>query len=90
MAIHVEDPEDIVQRGEALYHNRIRALVEAGNRGKFLIINVDTGEYEMDAEDLVASRRARARFPNARLYTMRVGFPTAYRIGATPTAGPPS
>lgn len=31
---------------------------------EFVVINVGTGEYEIDAEDLAASRRAKARFPD--------------------------
>jgi hypothetical protein len=73
--------DEIVQRGQRLYNERIRAQVEPGNRGKFLIINVETGEDEMDADDLAASRRAKVRFPDAALFTMRVGFPAAYRLG---------
>jgi hypothetical protein len=73
--------EEIVQRGQALYEQEIRPKVEPENKGKYLIINVATGEYEMDADDLAASKRAKARFPAAPLYTMRVGYPTAYRLG---------
>lgn len=72
----------IAERGQKLYEERLRTQLEAENRGKFLIINVETGEYEMDASDLAASRRARDRFPNAPLFTMRIGFPAAYRLGA--------
>jgi len=72
--------EEIVQRGQALYEQEIRAKVEPENKGKYLIINVATGEYEMDADDLAASKRAKAKFPDAPLYTMRTGYPTAYRL----------
>src|SRR5687768_11754468 len=73
--------DQIVERGQRLYNEQIRGQVEAGNRGKFLVINVETGEYEMDTEDLAASRRAKARFPDAPLFTMRIGYPAAYRLG---------
>jgi hypothetical protein len=73
--------QEIVQRGQALYEQEIRPKVEAENKGKYLIINVATGDYEMDADDLAASKRAKARFPDAPLFTMRIGYPTAYRLG---------
>jgi hypothetical protein len=73
--------EEIVQRGQALYEEKIRPKVEAGHRGEYLILNVDTGDYVMDPDDLTASKRARVMFPNAPLYTVRVGYPTAYRLG---------
>jgi hypothetical protein len=50
---------EIVRRGQALYDQRIRAQVEAGNQGKFLVINVETGDYEMDADDLADSDHPR-------------------------------
>lgn len=73
--------DEIVQRGQALYEERIRPKVEAGNKGKYLVINIETGEYEMDADDLTASKRAKERFPDAALFAMRIGFPAAYRLG---------
>ncbi len=73
--------DEIVKRGQALYDEQIRAKVEAGNQGKFLVINVETGEYEMDADDLAAAKRAKTRFPDAPLFSMRIGYPAAYRLG---------
>jgi hypothetical protein len=72
--------DESLRRAQGLYE-QIRENVEPGNHGKFLIINVDTGDYEMDADDLAASKRAKARFPDARLFTMRIGYPAAYRLG---------
>ncbi len=69
-------------RGQAIYQERIRPLVESEHVGKFVVINVETGEYEMDAQDVVASMRARARFPDAPLFTVRVGQRAAHRLGA--------
>lgn len=76
--------EEIARRGQALYDEQIRSKVEPAHRGEYLILNVDTGEYEIDQDDLVASQRARARFADAPLFTIRVGHPTAYRLGAAP------
>lgn len=73
---------EIVRRGKVLYEQQIRAKVEAGNIGKVLVINVDTGEYEMDSDHLTASKRAAARFPGAALYAMRIGAPALGRIGS--------
>ena len=71
---------EIVQRGKALYEQQIRPQVETGNLGKILVINVDTGEYEMDSDHLTASDRAAARFPGAALYAMRVGGSALGRV----------
>ena len=74
--------EEIVQRGQALYEQKIRAAIdEIENKGRMLVINVETGEYEMDADDVTAAKRAKARFGAAALFTIRIGHPAAYRLG---------
>lgn len=69
------------ERGQALYDAQIRAQVEEEHRGKFLILDVNTGEYEIDAEDLAACHRLLARKPDAVLFGVRVGHRAAYRLG---------
>ena len=59
-----DDAAKIVQRGKALYEQQIRGEVEADNLGKVLVINVETGEYEIDANHLTASTHV-ANFPGA-------------------------
>ncbi len=73
--------EEIVERGEALYNQQIRAEVETGNEGKFLVLDIETGAYEVDEDELAAVQRAKANNSNAALYLMRIGYATAYRLG---------
>ncbi len=73
--------EEIVERGQLLYEQRIRHEVESESEGKFLVLDVESGLYEIDASDLEAMQRARAANPAAALYVVRIGFPTAYRLG---------
>lgn len=69
------------ERGQALYDAQIRAQVEEEHRGKFLILDVNTGDYEIDTEDIIASERLLARKPEAILFGVRVGYRAAYRLG---------
>ena len=73
--------DEIIDRGIRFYEENIRPKIEAENRGKFLVINVESGEYEIDVDDVAAARRAKNRFPGAPLFSMRVGSPVAYRLG---------
>lgn len=82
MATSSYTADEIIRRGQEIYDREIRPQVETNHKGKLLVINVETGEYEMDADDLAAAKRAKARFPDAALFTMRVGYPAAYRLGA--------
>ena len=72
---------EIVQRGQVLYDQQIRAHVEASHPGKFLVLDIETGDYEIDADDVAALQRAKAKHPDAAFYILRVGTPTAYRLG---------
>jgi hypothetical protein len=81
MSIQGLSAEEVVRRGRAIYENKLRSELEPGNKGKLLVINVETGEYEMDADDVAAGERAKSRFPHAPLFTMRIGYRAAYRLG---------
>lgn len=72
---------EIVQRGQTLYDQQIRAKIDPSDKGKFLILDIETGEYEIDADELTALRRAKAKNPDAPLYILRIGYATAYQLG---------
>ncbi len=73
--------EEIAARGTKIYEDSIRAKVEREHHGDFVIIDIDSGDYEVDREDIVASKRILERRPEAILFGLRAGFPTAYRLG---------
>lgn len=74
--------EEIVRRGKALYEQQIRPQVEAGHEGQFLVVDIETGAYEIDQDRLAASHRAAVKFPGSPLYAMRIGSPALGRLGA--------
>ncbi len=77
----VYTPNEVAVRGQALYEDQIRSKVESGNNGKFLVLDIETGEYEFDVDDLTATKRLLAKRPEAMLFGLRIGYPTAYRLG---------
>lgn len=85
------DAEEIARRGEEIYARDIFAEeFEAEHDGEFLVVDITTGSYEVDKSDIAASDRALARNPDALLYFMRVGRPSAYRIGAGLSSSEPA
>ncbi len=73
---------EIDQRGQKLYEERIRSLVEKPeNIGKQIVIDVETGDFEVDEAGLTASRRLLARHPGAALYGLRIGYNAVYSLG---------
>lgn len=75
------DKEGIARRGQAIYDQRIRAVVEAEHRGQFLALDVDSGDYEIAEKLLTATQRLRQRHPDQVFYGVRVGYRTAYSMG---------
>ena len=73
--------KEVASRGEAIYRREIRDKVEPMHQGKFLVIDIETGKYEMNTDDLAATKRLLAKQPNAVVYGLQIGFPTDYRIG---------
>jgi hypothetical protein len=78
--------EEIAQRGESLYEATIRAEVEPQHHGKYLALDVETGDYEIDSDEMAALDRAAAKRPHPLLYLLRIGYPAAHRIGGVLTA----
>ena len=73
--------EEIATRAKALYEQDIRAKVEANNEGKYLVIDIETGDYEMDKDQFVASMRAVEKNPDGARFAMRIGYRTLGHIG---------
>jgi hypothetical protein len=74
--------EEIDRRGQELYERQIRPLVETPeNIGKQIVIDVETGDYEIDEDGLAASRRLLAKHPGAALYGLRIGYNAVYTLG---------
>ncbi|MGE0884357.1 MAG: hypothetical protein AB7P14_12495 [Blastocatellales bacterium] len=72
--------EEVVRRGKEIYEADIRSLIEAGNEGRVVAIDVLTGEFELADDALTSTGQLRARLPEAEIFFMRVGYPTMARI----------
>ena len=78
--------EEIAARGKAIYDEKIRAKVEPHHTGEFLIIDIETGDYELDEDEFAASRRAHAKHLDGAFFGLRVGFRTSGTIGVSGSA----
>jgi len=74
-------PGEIARRGTEFYERHLRQSVEREHFGRYLVLDVETGEYEIDSDHLAASNRAVAKRPNAILFTLRIGYRSGGRIG---------
>ena len=75
--------EEFARRGDEIYNRDICPQVDIPqNKGKFVLIDIETGIWEMDADEMAASRRMDARLPDAQVWMVRVGSPYVRRFGA--------
>lgn len=72
---------EIARRGQEIYDRDLRSQVEDEHRGEFLVLDIQTGDYEIAARDVIASNRLLTRRPEAILFRVRIGSPAAYRLG---------
>jgi hypothetical protein len=73
--------EEFAQRGDALYESEVRAQVEEGNHGKIVAIDLETGDFEVDASEITACDRLEARHPDAQIWIVRIGSRHVRRFG---------
>lgn len=75
--------EEIGRRGERLYTQSLRTLVETPtNLGKRISIDITTGDYEIDEDAIAAALRLLKRQPEATLYGLRIGQDCVYSFGS--------
>ena len=72
--------EAIVARGEDIYQ-RFRHELEPRHKGQFFVVDIETEDYEIADEDLVATERLLAKYPDAVTYRLQIGFGAAYYLG---------
>ena len=73
--------DEVCDRGEKIYEEQIKHLVEPREKGKFIVIDIESGDYEIDQEELEASERLKQRRPDSIRFLARVGCKVAYHMG---------
>jgi hypothetical protein len=74
--------EEIARRGQELYESGIRQQVEAGNDGKIVAIDIETGEFEVDENVVPATNRLFECHPDAQPWVIRIGHRSVDHFGA--------
>jgi hypothetical protein len=73
--------EEFARRGDELYDRDIRPRLGPDDEGKFVAIDIETGDYEVDGDEMTASERLRARIPGAQTWMRQVGSRYIRRFG---------
>ena len=81
--IPVEPPDRLAEdarQGQEVFDRHVRPILRPEDDGKYVAVDIETGDYEIDRSDIAATDRLMARRPGARLWSFRVGHATTYRI----------
>lgn len=72
--------EEIARLGAEAFGRHVQPALRPEDDGKFVAIDIGTGDYELDADDYAAVMRLRQRRPSAEVWLERVGQPAAYQM----------
>jgi hypothetical protein len=73
--------EEFARRGDAIYEKEILPKLTAKDVGKFLAIDIETGQYEIAADEMRAGDKLLARRPEAQIWMVRVGYAATHTFG---------
>jgi len=73
--------EEFARRGDEIYERKIRSQVTPNDEGKFALIDIETGDYEIDEDEVTAHDRLVSRRPDAQVWVTQVGSRYARRFG---------
>jgi len=73
--------EEFGRRADEVYGRYVKPTVTLADEGKFVALDVDTGAYEIDDDELSAIDRLEDRQPRAAVWLTRVGSRYALRLG---------
>ncbi|HMF18710.1 MAG TPA: hypothetical protein VKE98_15995 [Gemmataceae bacterium] len=73
--------EEFAKRGDAIYEEKVCPQLKPADEGKFAAIDIESGRYEIDRDELRAGNRLRALIPEAQIWIVRVGHRSVHRIG---------
>jgi hypothetical protein len=73
--------EEFARRGDALAASKVRPHLTAADAEKFVAIDIETGEYELDRDEMKAAARLSKRVADAQIWLVHVTLGYLHRFG---------
>ena len=73
--------DEFARRGKALYQTNVLPELKPKDKGKYVAIDIETGDYEVDADQLAAADRLLERQPDAQIWYVRIGYRGVHHFG---------
>ena len=74
-------PKQVAEKGEQIYQEKLKPILEPQENGKFVTIEVNSGEYFLGDSLLEALQRARQKYPDRLFHTIKVGAEGVFKMG---------
>src|SRR5947208_5711066 len=81
--------EEFARRGDALVESKVRPQLTPADEDKFVAIDIETGEYELDKNEMKAVDRLRKRLADPQIWLVHVMFGYLHRFGGHGVHGQP-
>lgn len=73
--------EEFARRADIIYDRDVAPHATADQMGQFVAIDIESGAYEIAADERTAIHRLEERVPNPQTWLQRVGSRFLYRFG---------
>ena len=74
--------DETARLGDEIYERDIRRQVEADHHGEVVAIDVDSGRWAIDKDEIAATDRLQSQCPDAYdVWCLRVGYRSLYSFG---------
>jgi hypothetical protein len=72
---------ELVEQGRQIYRDRLKALLEPSENGRFVAIEAASGRYFVGGTGGEALQAAHRAMPHSQFYLKRIGSEVTYRLG---------
>ena len=80
-----QEIDAMIERAQAHYRKEIRPHVYPQQKGRMVVIDLESLDYEIADRDIDATLRLRERRPGCLNFGIRIGYKAAYHFGARRT-----
>lgn len=81
--------EEFARRGDALVESKVRPYLTEADEDKFVAIDIETGEFELDKNEMRAVGRLRKRIADPQIWLVHVTLGYLHRFGGHGLRGQP-
>lgn len=79
--------EEFARRGDALVESKVRPRLTADDNDKFVAVDIETGEYEVDKNEMKAVDRLRQRVADPQIWLVHATLGYLHSFGSHGSRG---